>query len=65
MSLAETCFLDVSAAVAARFGIGRDFWLNLLLTICGYIPGKSFTLMPYPSQLTLVLQGMSTTSTYK
>lgn len=26
-------------AVAARFGIGRDFWLNLLLTICGYIPG--------------------------
>ena len=28
-----------SAAVAARFGIGKDFWLNLLLTICGYIPG--------------------------
>ena len=27
------------AAVAARFGIGKDFWLNLLLTICGYIPG--------------------------
>ncbi|TFY71206.1 hypothetical protein EVG20_g1814 [Dentipellis fragilis] len=26
-------------AVAARFGIGTDFWLNLLLTICGYIPG--------------------------
>lgn len=26
-------------AVAARFGIGVDFWLNLLLTICGYIPG--------------------------
>ncbi|KAL5529019.1 hypothetical protein ACEPAG_4993 [Sanghuangporus baumii] len=26
-------------AVAARFGCGRDFWLNLLLTICGYIPG--------------------------
>ncbi|KAJ7155964.1 hypothetical protein C8R43DRAFT_998499 [Mycena crocata] len=26
-------------AVAARFGIGGDFWLNLLLTICGYIPG--------------------------
>lgn len=26
-------------AVAARFGIGSDFWLNLLLTICGYIPG--------------------------
>ncbi|KAG1853740.1 hypothetical protein DFJ58DRAFT_789383 [Suillus subalutaceus] len=22
-----------------RFGIGKDFWLNLLLTICGYIPG--------------------------
>ncbi|KAK7467155.1 hypothetical protein VKT23_004214 [Stygiomarasmius scandens] len=26
-------------AVAARFGIGTDFWINLLLTICGYIPG--------------------------
>ncbi|KAI0810893.1 hypothetical protein BC629DRAFT_1477170 [Irpex lacteus] len=26
-------------AVAARFGVGSDFWLNLLLTICGYIPG--------------------------
>ncbi|KAF5357912.1 hypothetical protein D9756_001570 [Leucocoprinus leucothites] len=26
-------------AVAARFGIGKDFWLNLLLTLCGYIPG--------------------------
>ncbi|KAF8507338.1 hypothetical protein BU17DRAFT_78139 [Hysterangium stoloniferum] len=26
-------------AVAARFGIGGDFWLNLVLTICGYIPG--------------------------
>jgi len=28
-------------AVAARFGIGTDFWLNLLLTICGYIPGHA------------------------
>ncbi|KAF7304884.1 hypothetical protein MKEN_01202700 [Mycena kentingensis (nom. inval.)] len=26
-------------AVAARFGIGGDFWLNVLLTLCGYIPG--------------------------
>ncbi|KAF8323308.1 hypothetical protein DL93DRAFT_2038789, partial [Clavulina sp. PMI_390] len=26
-------------AVAARFGIGKDFWINLPLTICGYIPG--------------------------
>ncbi|KAF8760379.1 hypothetical protein RHS01_01732, partial [Rhizoctonia solani] len=26
-------------AVAARFGIGGDFWLNLLLTILGYFPG--------------------------
>ncbi|KAH9981289.1 hypothetical protein BGW80DRAFT_1163113 [Lactifluus volemus] len=26
-------------AVAARFGIGNDFWLNLFLTIAGYIPG--------------------------
>lgn len=26
-------------AVAARFGIGKDFWINLPLTIAGYIPG--------------------------
>ncbi|KIJ44381.1 hypothetical protein M422DRAFT_168627, partial [Sphaerobolus stellatus SS14] len=26
-------------AVAARFGIGPDFFLNTVLTICGYIPG--------------------------
>ncbi|KAF8654135.1 hypothetical protein AX16_003666 [Volvariella volvacea WC 439] len=26
-------------AVAARFGIGTDFWINVLLTIMGYIPG--------------------------
>ncbi|KDQ60814.1 hypothetical protein JAAARDRAFT_173060 [Jaapia argillacea MUCL 33604] len=26
-------------AVAARFGIGSDFFLNLILTLCGYIPG--------------------------
>lgn len=29
-------------AVAARFGIGRDFWLNLFLTLAGYIPGLSY-----------------------
>ncbi|KAH7107791.1 hypothetical protein BKA62DRAFT_684458 [Auriculariales sp. MPI-PUGE-AT-0066] len=28
-------------AVAARFGLGSDFWLNLLLTILGYIPGHA------------------------
>ncbi|KAF9653137.1 hypothetical protein BDM02DRAFT_3087805 [Thelephora ganbajun] len=26
-------------AVAARFGIGKDFWINVVLTLCGYIPG--------------------------
>ncbi|KZT70108.1 hypothetical protein DAEQUDRAFT_725727 [Daedalea quercina L-15889] len=26
-------------AVAARFGIGTDFFINVVLTICGYIPG--------------------------
>ncbi|KAH9911066.1 uncharacterized protein B0H18DRAFT_893627 [Fomitopsis serialis] len=26
-------------AVAARFGIGTDFFINVILTICGYIPG--------------------------
>jgi len=28
-------------AVAARFGVGSDFWLNLLLTLAGYIPGHA------------------------
>lgn len=32
--------LALLPAVAARFGIGKDFWLNLLLTIAGYIPGR-------------------------
>ncbi|SGZ22106.1 BQ5605_C022g09431 [Microbotryum silenes-dioicae] len=26
-------------AVAVRFGIGRDFFINVLCTICGYFPG--------------------------
>jgi len=26
-------------AVAARFGIGKDFFVNSVLTLCGYIPG--------------------------
>ncbi|BEI84888.1 hypothetical protein CcaverHIS002_0502890 [Cutaneotrichosporon cavernicola] len=26
-------------AVALRFGIGRDFFINCILTLCGYIPG--------------------------
>jgi hypothetical protein len=34
------------AAVAARFGVGGDFFLNLLLTICGYIPGVCRWLSP-------------------
>ncbi|KAI0306571.1 hypothetical protein B0F90DRAFT_1691001 [Multifurca ochricompacta] len=29
----------MATTVAARFGIGGDFWLNLFLTIAGYIPG--------------------------
>ncbi|EGN92432.1 hypothetical protein SERLA73DRAFT_191059 [Serpula lacrymans var. lacrymans S7.3] len=28
-------------AVAARFGLGSDFWTNLLCTICGYFPGHA------------------------
>jgi uncharacterized membrane protein YqaE (UPF0057 family) len=26
-------------AVAARFGIGKDFFINVICTICGYFPG--------------------------
>jgi uncharacterized membrane protein YqaE (UPF0057 family) len=25
--------------VALRYGISREFWINVLLTILGYIPG--------------------------
>ena len=32
-------FVQLLQAVAARFGIGKDFWINLLLTVLGYIPG--------------------------
>ena len=35
----------VFPAVATRFGIGGDFWLNLVLTIAGYIPGVSMSQM--------------------
>lgn len=31
--------LTSPAAVAARFGIGTDFWINVVLTLCGYVPG--------------------------
>lgn len=41
LTLPRDCRAELAppAAVAARFGIGGDFWLNLILTICGYIPG--------------------------
>ena len=32
-------FLFPPLAVAVRFGIGKDFLINVLLTICGIIPG--------------------------
>ncbi|SPO26360.1 uncharacterized protein UTRI_03949 [Ustilago trichophora] len=32
-------FLFPPLAVAIRFGIGKDFFINVLLTICGIIPG--------------------------
>lgn len=32
-------FLLPPLAVAARFGIGKDFFINVVLTICGYFPG--------------------------
>lgn len=27
-------------AVCARFGFGKDFWINVFCTICGYFPGQ-------------------------
>jgi uncharacterized membrane protein YqaE (UPF0057 family) len=32
-------FLLPPLAVAVRFGIGKDFFINVLCTICGYFPG--------------------------
>ena len=31
--------VGLHTAVALRFGIGKDFFLNCILTLCGYIPG--------------------------
>ena len=41
-SCSGACMLTslTPAAVAARFGIGKDFFINVVLTICGYIPGE-------------------------
>lgn len=32
-------WLTPPLAVLIRFGVGRDFFINILLTICGYFPG--------------------------
>ncbi len=32
-------------AVALKFGITREFWINLLLTILGYLPGMIHALI--------------------
>ncbi|CAO1629702.1 unnamed protein product [Parajaminaea phylloscopi] len=32
-------FLLPPLAVAARFGIGKDFFINCFMTLCGYFPG--------------------------
>lgn len=34
--------------VALKFGLGGKFWLNLLLTILGYIPGLVHALIVLP-----------------
>ncbi len=52
-------------AVAARFGIGKDFWLNLLLTICGYIPGMRLCHVISETQVAQSIQGMAITFTFR
>ena len=55
-------------AVAARFGIGGDFWLNLVLTICGYIPGARSIISPHSPAADLTshhAQVTHTTSTFR
>jgi len=54
----------IVSAVAARFGFGGDFWLNLFLTICGYIPGMISTSPSHQSlRLDWMPQDTSTIST--
>lgn len=63
-----TCHLiliDLFPAVAARFGIGGDFWLNLVLTLAGYIPGLSYFSLYHLLLLTPSPQATVTTSTFK
>ncbi|KAF4608467.1 hypothetical protein EYR40_000812 [Pleurotus pulmonarius] len=52
-------------AVAARFGIGKDFWLNLLLTICGYIPGMRLCHVIPETQVAQSIQGMAITFIFR
>ena len=52
-------------AVAARFGIGGDFWLNLVLTLAGYIPGLSIFSSYLLYLPTCSPQATCTTSTFK
>jgi uncharacterized membrane protein YqaE (UPF0057 family) len=56
---------NLSLAVAARFGIGGDFWLNLLLTICGYFPGESNLNAFVFACVLKYLQDTDTTSIFK
>ncbi|SRR6266446_4576558 len=53
------------SAVAARFGIGGDFWLNLFLTLAGYIPGLSSFSSYHLHLPTRSLQATFTTSTFR
>jgi uncharacterized membrane protein YqaE (UPF0057 family) len=68
LSFHLTCHLiliHLFPAVAARFGIGGDFWLNLVLTLAGYIPGLSYSSSYHLHLLTPSPQATVTTSTFK
>ena len=54
----------VLIAVAARFGIGKDFWINVLLTVCGYVPGTSSSLATH-TDTNACTQDKFTTFTFK
>ena len=60
-----SCPIIIFVAVAARFGIGRDFFLNLVLTICGYIPGAFVSRLGQVRPPITNIQVMSTISTYR
>ena len=43
-----------------RVGFGKHFWLNILLTLCGYVPGLVHAIWVIASHSVYEAEGLST-----